>query len=166
MKILDEKGNLFGKINIVDFSITFLFLIIIPAFFYMYEVLDKRPTMVPHKWIKAEAVTFTIPEMAELMKPGDISYDEQGNPDGKVLKILKKDKSYSDQIKNAMIDINNTTYGYKVPVFLELELSCTKSAINEPWYYRRFPLTPSLDRGFAFGTNRYDTYCVMIKIKE
>ena len=162
MKIIDEKGRLFGRINIVDFSIILLLLIVIPTFFYIYEVLGKRPTRVPYTWVKVEAVTFTIPEIAELFKPGDVSRDEFGDPDGKLLKILKKDYAYSKMVKDATVN----KHGYRIPVFLELELWCTRSIKGKRWYYRRFPLGLSLEKGFDFGTGKYDIECFAIKIKD
>ena len=101
MKIIDEKGRLFGKINIVDFVIIVLICVIIPAFFHIYKILGKTPTRIPYSWIKVEAVTFTMPEIAELIEPGDISLDGFGNPDGKLLAILKKDEKYGERVKSA-----------------------------------------------------------------
>ena len=162
MKLIDEKGRLFGKINIVDFSIILLFLIIIPTFFYIYEVLGERPTRVPHTWIKVEVVTFTIPEIAELFRPGDVLYDEFGNVDGKLLKILKKDQAYANRLK----DVIDNRYRHRIPVFLELELSCTQSMKNEAWYYKRTPLELGLEGSFVFGTGKYSIRCFTIKIRD
>ncbi|UCD55448.1 MAG: DUF4330 family protein [Candidatus Omnitrophota bacterium] len=163
MKIIDEKGRLLGKINIVDFSIILLFLIIIPAFFYIYDVLGKKPTRVPHTWVKVEVVTFIIPEIAELFKPGDLSYDAFGDPDGRLLKILKKDHTYSNKIKAAMPN----RYRHRMPVFLEMELWCDRSVKANRWYYRRKPLTVNLEGvGFDFEAGKYDVRCFAIKIKD
>src|SRR3989344_1482685 len=164
MVLLDEKGRLFRKINIVDFSIILLFLIVIPALFYVYEVLGKRPTTVPMTWIKVEVVTFTLPEIAELFKPGDISYDELWKPNGKILQILKKDIKYGERFKKAKIDKNATSYEYKIPVFLELELLCSRAARDEHWFYRRAQLNLGLDANFHFETNKYSIYCHIIRI--
>lgn len=162
MKLIDEKGRLFGKINIVDFSIILVFLICIPAFFYIYKVLGKRPAMVPFRWVQIEAVTFTIPEFAELFKPGDVSLDELGNPDGKLLKIFKKDHAYSGRVKDAAPDKHEHT----IPVFLELELLCSKNIKNNRLYHKRAQLTVNLEEGFNFITDKYGIKCFAIKIKD
>ena len=56
MKLMDGKGRLFGKINIADFFIIVLIIVIIPAFLHIYSILGKTPTMVSPKWVKVEAV--------------------------------------------------------------------------------------------------------------
>lgn len=167
MKIIDEKGRLFGKINIVDFLIIILICVIIPVFFHIYKILGKTPTRIPYSWIKVEAVTFTIPEIAELIEPGDMSIDRFGNPDGRMLKILKKDSKYGEKIKSATIEkTSEAEYEARIPIFLELELSCTKSAESEPWYFRRKPLLISLDNKFEFTTDKYRLICYALKIKD
>lgn len=168
MKIIDEKGRLFGKINILDFLIIVLILVIIPGFFSIYKILGKTPVRIPHEWITVEAVTFTISEIAELIEAGDMSVDGFGNPDGKLVKVLKKGKEYGEKIKSAMIGTSRAKYETRIPVFLRVELLCTKSAKNEPWYYRRNHLLVSLEREeeFAFNTKKYRLVCHALKIKE
>lgn len=165
-KIIDENGRLFGKINIVDFLIIILILIVMPTFLHIHEILSKRPTRVPHTWIKVEAVTFTLPEIAKLFKPGDVSHDEYGNVDGRLLRILKRDQSYSNRLKRATINQSHETrYEHRIPVFLELELSCTLSAEGESWYYRRNSLYITLDYNFEFITDKYIIKCYALKIE-
>lgn len=167
MKILDERGRLFGRINIVDLLIVVLILIIIPAFLQVYNILSKRPTRVPVKWIKIEAVAFILPSYLELIKEGDISYDENRNAQGRVVKIVKKDIGYSERLKSYMLDIqNDAIYPYKIPIFLELELACTKSGKAEPWYYRKFLLVVSMSSTFDFITDMYAITCYTLKTEE
>ncbi len=167
MKILDTEGRLFGKINIVDISIILLFLVVIPVFFHIHTILGKRPTMVPYKWIKVEAVTFTIPEIAEFFKEGDISYDANGNPEAKLLKIDKKGDAYGNRLKSAIIDKgDNEKYAYTIPVFLEFELSCTFSTSRKNWYYQRTPLIIGLRNNFCFNTDKYTIDCYALKIGD
>lgn len=167
MKMIDEKGRLFGKINIVDFLIIIFLIVIIPVFFHAYKILGKQPSIVPHQWIRVEAVTFTIPEFAELFKEGDASYGQDGNLDGKISKILKKPVDYSDRLKKVIEHKTGVSiYKYRIPVFLEFELLCTKSAKGEPWYYRRRPIFASLDEDITFDCSKYRLTCYIIKIKD
>lgn len=43
MKIIDEKGRLFGKINIIDFLVILFLLCILPGFYFGYQILTERP---------------------------------------------------------------------------------------------------------------------------
>jgi len=167
MKIIDEKGRLFGKINIVDFFIIVLIVILIPVFAVTYQVMQKTPRRVPFKWVKVEAVTFTMPEFAAHFKEGDISRDGYGNVDSKLLKIIKKDDIYATRLKSAIINKNkDARYEHIAPVFLKFELLCTKSAKGEKWYYRRRSLVVSLKDDFVFETDQYSINCYVIKIEE
>lgn len=164
MKIVDEKGRLFGKINIVDFFIAILLIGVIPIFLYTYKVLGTAPRRVPLKWIKVEVVVFTLPEIAELFEPGDITFDGYGNADGRLLKVIKRGGDFGHRVH--MATTKSTGYArYRIPVFLELELLCTLSAVGEAWYYRRRPLYISLDKAFTLDTETYSVMCHVMKVK-
>ena len=154
MKILDGEGRLFGKMNIVDLGIILLLLIVIPAFFHTYTILGKRPTVVPHEWIGVEAVTFTTPEIAALLEEGDTSFNEVGEPDGKLLRIIGEAPAYSNKGKNT------------VPIKLEFELLSEYSAEREHWYYRRSRLLVDRDNTFVFTCRKYRITCYAVKIKD
>lgn len=173
MKLIDEKGRLFGKVNIVDFLILALIVAIIPAFVYTYKILGKTPIPVSYTWVKVEAVVFTIPEVVRLIKPGDISFDEFGNTDARLVKILKKDDAYAQRIKNSMIKQLNkvgkvyeidTRYAYRVPLFLELELPCAKNPPQQSWHFRRRPLIAGMISYFTFTTDKYRLMCYPIRV--
>lgn len=167
MKILDEKGRIFGKINIVDFLIITLILIIIPTFFCIYKILGTTPMRIPFQWVKVEALTFTIPEIAELFQPGDVAKDTFGNPDGRLLRVLKRDPAYIDRFKKAIIGEHNPRgYEHRIPVLLEVELLCTKSSKFERWYYRRNQIVVSVDNAFIFSGEKYTIHCYALKIED
>ena len=165
MKLIDEKGRLFGKINIVDAFIIILIMMIIPGFFYMYKILGKRPTWVPSKWVKVEAVTFTLPEIAKLIKAGQ-AYYAYGNPQAKILKVLKRDDKYSAKLKSEITKKAMPEYEQRIAVFLELELLCTHSAKNEPYYFARYPVIISLEKSHIFDTGTYQIRFYVLKIKD
>lgn len=166
MKVLDGEGRLFGKINIVDFGIILLLTIAIPAFFHMYTILGKRPTKVPHEWIRVKAVAFTIPEIAELFKEGDTSYDEIGEPDGKLLRIIGKGSAYSGKFKSAIIDKSDASkHKNNVPAILEFKLSCEYSITGGHWYYKRNHLLVGMDNPFVFACKKYHIICYAVKIE-
>jgi len=41
--IIDEKGILFGKINIIDFLAIVFILALLPMFWYGYKIINKQP---------------------------------------------------------------------------------------------------------------------------
>ena len=170
MRLLDKKGRLFGKINVIDFLICVLIIVIVPGFFQIYKILGKTPGRVPFKWTKVEAITFTLPEIATLFKPGDVAYDEYGNVDAKLVKVISVDDERMRRYMNSeRIDKKNLPYAYSIPVLIELELLCTRGpSKTERWFYRRNPLAASLDPRytFMFSTNDYSIHCFVIKTGE
>ena len=167
MRLLDKKGRLFGKINVIDFLICVLIIVIIPGFFQIYKILGKTPLRVPFKWAKVEAITFTLPEIATLFKPGDVAYDEYGNVDAKLVKVISVDDQRMRRNMNSeRIDKKNLPYAYSIPVLIELELLCTRGPLKaDRWFYRRNPLVVSLDPRytFVFSTDDYSIDCFATK---
>ena len=49
MALFDEKGRIFGKINIIDFFIFVIFLCLIPTFYIMYRIAPKPPKIIEIK---------------------------------------------------------------------------------------------------------------------
>lgn len=43
MKIIDEKGRLFGKINLIDFLAVLFLLSLTPMFYFGYKIYSKKP---------------------------------------------------------------------------------------------------------------------------
>jgi len=91
LKIIDEKGRLFGKINIIDFTVIFLACCLIPMFYFGYKIL-KKPSGIPE--IKKEYTDITVhcqfvkvpsailPQISE----GDKELDETGKIIGEITK--------------------------------------------------------------------------------
>lgn len=166
MKFIDKQGRLFGKINIVDFFIIILLLIIIPGFFYIYKVLAVQPSWVPSHYVTVEAVTFTAPEVAELIKPGQTATGKYfGKTVGKIIKVIKKDEKYAERIKST-VKKTHGEYEYRIPVFLEMKLLSTLSAEGEPFYYQRKELHATLDDSYLFTTSDYKIYLYILKVKD
>ena len=44
MKIIDQKGRLLGKINVIDFLAIIFFLSFVPMFYFGYKNLHKKPS--------------------------------------------------------------------------------------------------------------------------
>ncbi|MFA5147133.1 MAG: DUF4330 family protein [Candidatus Omnitrophota bacterium] len=167
MELLDKRGRLFGKINIVDFLIVGLIIVIIPTFFYVYKVLGKKVQAVPVYWVRAEVVTLPVFAVAEIFREGDLSYDEQGSPDARLVRLIKKDAGYGEKIKAAALrKSTDETFDYKVPVFMELELACTRGSKRDPWYYRRQPLLIGTGSMIFFNTDRYSVPCYVLKVND
>lgn len=167
-KIIDDKGRLFGRINIVDFIIIIMAIVVIPAFFHIYKVMGKMPTRVPHKLARIEAVTFVLKEMADLIKPGDVAYDEFGDQDARIVRVMETNDAKYDAWLQFLRKQGNITDSniYIIPVRLELELLCTRTSDQEKWYYRRSPLLVGLNYALSFACDKYQATYYVTRIKD
>lgn len=110
MKIIDEQGKLFGKINIIDFTALFLLLCIIPMSYIGYRILSRIPE------IKREFITTDIdcrlikiiPDVARFISVGDKEVNEDGEVIGEIIEL-----------------------GAATPFFYEFDLSAQGESINK-----------------------------------
>ncbi len=82
MKFIDEKGRLFGKINVIDFLIILFFLCILPVFYFGYHIILKRYMVLPQVFIETEINCKFIkvrPVILKLVKVGDREIDKDGS---------------------------------------------------------------------------------------
>ncbi len=89
MKIIDEKGKLFGLFNAIDFCVIVLVIVLAAGAYYKFRGLDKTSTTA-----STEKITYTV-EIRRLrdyifqnVKEGDLLYDKtSGNCIGTITKI-------------------------------------------------------------------------------
>lgn len=171
MKLIDEKGRLFGLINIVDFSIVVAVIIITLIFSCVYNLLVTKPAWGQSRWIKVEAITFALPETAESFKASEVAHNVFGHLIGRILRVIEKDTEYGNKVKQLIIEkTNHAEYEYRVPVFLELELLCTKGTKSGPWYYPwhfvKYQLFVGSPFDHVFQTEKCRIIFYVLKMKE
>ena len=62
MRLIDDKGRLFGKLNIIDFLVLVFILCLMPMFYYGWKIMN-RPTE-----IKPPTITFDKAEYEEYTR--------------------------------------------------------------------------------------------------
>ncbi|MDD4188933.1 MAG: DUF4330 domain-containing protein [Eubacteriales bacterium] len=103
MKILNEKGKLFGLINIVDLVIILIILAVVGGVGYKYLI--KNETLFPGKKpeeLKDYTVTVFCPMVPEntenYIKPGDVLfYDSHGELDAVIMSVRSDDISITPE---------------------------------------------------------------------
>lgn len=90
MRIVDEKGRFFGKINVIDFLVILFLLCILPAFYFGYKIMTKKPVGVaPEKEFIETQIDFQLikvkPEVAKIVSVGDKELDENGEIVGEIV---------------------------------------------------------------------------------
>ncbi len=143
MKIIDEKGRIFGKINVIDFLVILFLLLLIPMFCFLKKLLivrnpasDKRVVMIQVKFSNV------IPEIDRVLKVGDI--DRGMGRAGKLKAILN----------NRPADVNSSDRAI-VALF---DIPCEEN--QEMLFYNDAPV--KIGASFAFTTDFYNMIGVII----
>ncbi len=155
MRIIDEKGKIFGKINIIDFLVILFFFCIMPIFYFGYKILILEDK-IPKEFVEIETSCLLIklePEIAELISIGDKEFYENGELLGEIIEldqsepyryifnlganqIIIKDDPRLKQIKaklklKALVKENKPYYkDREIRVGLPLELETEKYSIE------------------------------------
>ncbi len=98
MKVIDEKGRLFGKINIIDFLVIIFLLSLTPMFYFGYKISkqkgieikaqEQQPT--PKEFIKITINCKFVklrPKVLEIISRGDKELDSNGNLIGEIVSL-------------------------------------------------------------------------------
>jgi len=164
--LVDAKGRLFGIINLFDLLIVSLAFVAVPVFIFISGAMDKTPQLIKPQWVKVKVVSFALPDHVKFFKSKEVLRDRFGNVDLKITDVkIMEDDNDTKRLKESIIFqtsvrkdgriIINPSFEHKVPVYMDLEVLCTRSGPDEPWYFRRKPLLISLDIGFIIDTRNY-----------
>lgn len=154
MRIIDDKGRVFGKINIFDtIFVTLVIAMIIPAvvFYYQYNANKHRSTTIgevtyrnTYKYVKANV--YLVTEVADYIKKGDKIVDSVGDSTAEIADILYNEPVFFEaEDKGLTVDAftqKNTEYRIadttkQDGIYLGTSIQRTKKAIALP-SYRRF----------------------------
>lgn len=157
MKIIDEKGRLFGKINVIDFSVILFLLFLLPMFYFGYKMFLKKITPVPvvenRKFIEIEIYCKFIelkPEILKLIAVGDKEMDEKDRIISGVLWLGdSKPYQYKFNLGTDVIWIKDDPILKELPVRLKLKAEIKDKEL----FYNDQRITIGLP--FKFTTHKY-----------
>jgi len=96
MKIVDEKGRIFGKINVIDFIIVLCLVFLIPMFYYSYRIIfiykepNTEQTKKLNKIIEIMGITYDIASgIVQKIDSGDKELDINGKVIGEIIEVGK-----------------------------------------------------------------------------
>jgi len=96
LMLIDEKGRIFGKINIIDLFVIVLILSVVPMYFMGHKVINaKIPVVIKEDIVVRVEARFdrVIPELAKVMAEGDAEKDDSGRTLGKLVKVISNEPS-------------------------------------------------------------------------
>ncbi len=98
LKIIDNQGRLFGKINIIDFIVLIFLLCLTPMFYFGYKIFIKKPPPLIQK---------TAKQLYEE-KIAQLTQEQEEMEYEKKLMQLKQNIAIKD------IDLEDLLKGYKI----------------------------------------------------
>ena len=150
MKLIDEKGRLFGKINIIDFMVVLFLLCFITTLYMGYKILTSH-RLKEDVWVKLQ-VEFTAlhPDISKVIKEGDAAKDEYGKINGKIDHISEPRASSAGLILLSGNKLATSASNSKELV-ADISIKCLKK--QDSLYYNGLPV--KIGKELAFSTDLY-----------
>lgn len=157
MKIIDQRGRLFGKINILDFLASAFLILLIPVFFYGYKIFHKHKPAPNIEWIEINLPCKIIKITANTLKtvkPLDMEIDKNGKQEGQIIWIGEP-KPYKETFNNVyndreVFEVSNPDL-LEVPAIIKIQAYSTED--GNLYYYNDQRITAKLP--FDFKTDKY-----------
>lgn len=99
MRLIDQKGMLLGRINIIDFLVIVFLISIAPMFYSGYKIFKNNPNIkiqtrqeTKKQFVEIELDSTFIklkPEVAKIIAVGDKQFDDSGKPIGEIIEVGK-----------------------------------------------------------------------------
>ena len=166
MRIIDEKGRLFGKINLIDFLVILLLLFLMPVFYFGYKLVNKKPVIesLKKEFIEIETDCTLIklePEVLKVISIGDKEQDESGQVIGEIISLGQSEPyRYEFDIGGEQ----KITEEDPVLKQVEARLKLMAEVKEDKPYYKDREIRVGLP--FEFKTDKYTLNAIPIKKKE
>jgi len=165
MRIIDEKGRLFGRINIIDFLAALFLVGLLPMFYFGHKIFTAKPKIVAIEYSSYDIVMLcklikVEPNTVKLISVGDKEYA----PEGVIGEIISVEEvaPYSVELNTgAGESVIKEDQNYKTVVArIKLRVSLKNSEI----YYKdkKFYIGSPLD----FKTDKYSATIIPISESE
>lgn len=169
MKIIDEKGRLFGRINVIDFLVIIFLFCLTPVFYFgyrLFKMTSPPPVSVTQNPIIEAELNFNLgrirPEILKLIAAGDKEMEAGGAAIGEIIEVGEsKPYQYNIDIGGEIITKDDPVLK-AIPARLKLKAEIRD---NELYYKSR---KIALNSPIEFKTAKYTIEALPTKkeIKE
>lgn len=133
MKIVDEKGKLFGKINIIDFVIVLLCVAVVAGI--GYKLFFKGDNSIEHVKVTQEAeVTFRIKTIIagaeEALQKGDRLIIEDNITDAEIIDIQIRESQSANADADGKIVISDNPLYKEASIVVKMNVDVTEESIS------------------------------------
>lgn len=180
MRIIDERGRFFSKVNVIDFLVILFLLFFVPVFYFGYKIIFMKPVAIVLEKEKEAIlkVKFTnlLPEITGVVKDGDEQIEViEEMLDNKTIvsnKVVAKIEKIISNEPAEYINLKNdvTTWGFaKHPknrdLVLEIKVLCKQKGNDLLFFSNNIPLKMNLRFNFYTGLYSISGTIIGIKIK-
>ena len=167
MKIIDEKGRLFGRINIFDFLVILFLFCFIPLFYFGYDIYyiktNEINSQLKGKWVEIKLkISGIIPEETKVLQEGDVEKNSAGKIIAKLKKIISDKPSELLTLALKEERLIPVAHPFLNDVVVLLDLFCTND--NSVLYLNQAPI--KIGNQFTFSTNLYNITGTIIGINS
>jgi len=162
MRIIDERGKLFGKVNVIDFLVIVFLFCLMPMFYFGYKLMTKKPVAPMKKEsfvIEANCHFIKLqPELLQLILVDDKELDAHGEVIGEIISLgeIVPYKYTIDIGKGQKITQEHANFKQiKAKIKLKVE------ARNNELYYKGNII--KIDLPFKFETDKYTLTTIPFK---
>ncbi len=168
MKVIDEKGRLFGIINIIDFLVISFLAFLIPIFYYGYTLFTKRTACLK----EANQKDFGIievncdlinlnQEILRLIMVGDVEINKNRKVIGKIIWIGESQPIFYiiNPERNKSFKAQDVEFR-KLPIKLKIEVGKN----NQNLYYNDQRIADG--QFFYFRTRKYTVKAILVQKNE
>lgn len=166
MKFIDSQGRLFGRINVIDFTVIIFLFCLMPIFYFGYRIFQKKYIKVSTVSLREKTVEMgfnliEVPlEIAKLISAGDREFDKTGAVRGEVVWVGKmRPYKYMFDVGCPNPIIREDPNLWEVPVRLRIRVEVRFNAI----YYNDKQVVISAP--FYFITDKY-TVAALVAIDK
>lgn len=166
MKIIDEKGRLFGRINLIDFLVILFLLGLAPVFYFGYKIFN-RPIEPIEPIESIEAIEAYVlfknlsPEVAGLISVGDFEVSKDGYA---IAKVLETD-TIEPSTHKIETNLDSSKYIIKADPAkkqVQLKMEIIGGVGGDTFYFKDRKMV--IDSEIEFNTNKYRIKGIATKI--
>ncbi len=166
MRIIDEKGRLFGKINVIDFLVILFLLSLSPMFYFGYKIFNKKQSSqavgesAAKEIIETEAafiLTRIDPKTADMVSTADEEIDANGEVIGTIISLDKaRPLVYEIDVGNGQELTQESPSMKEIPAILRLKAEMRDNTI----YYKDKLI--QINSAIDFKTGKYAVQALLV----
>ena len=153
MKIIDNRGGLFGKINIIDFLVILFLFSLLPMFFFSWKAFKLRRAAYDEAFVEMEVYSCFMkmkPELTKIISVGDKESNEEGEVIGEIVSLgASMPYKHKYDIGKGQVLTKEDSILKQIDAKLKLKLR----AEQERLYYKNYEI--KIGSTFEFKTEKY-----------